>query len=151
MAGSIKVVSFWGVALCAVGSLASSSGHHAAVWRGPVLPARVPFVGRVSAIDVPGAVVVLAHDAIPGYGPAGRLTLRVEDTEALTRFSVGDGVQASMIVTAGRDVVLEHVVVTRRDRRSPDPGSGGRPEENAPRDWGIVAERSADALRGQRT
>lgn len=89
---------------------------------------RVPFVGLVSAVDVPGAAIVLAHDAISGYGPAGLLTVRVDDAEAMRRLAVGDRLRATMILMAGHDVVLEHAVVTPRDQIRPAPESrlGGK-------------------------
>lgn len=109
---NLTIVSLGRNAFCAV-LLLAGSGHHGPQPT-PAAAHRVPFVGLVSAVDVPGAVIVLAHDALSGYGPAGQLRVHVDDAEALERFVLGDRVRATMILAAGHDVVLEHVVVTPR-------------------------------------
>ena len=132
-------VSSLGRHVCAV-LLLAGSGHHGT----PPLPAaahRIPFVGLVSSVDVPGAVIVLSHDAISGYGPAGQLRVRVDDGEAMDRIAVGDRVRATMILAVGRDVVLEHVVVTPRA-----PSSRERPVGIGSRKAQVAAAGFAGAL-----
>ena len=79
----------------------------------PAAPAkRYKLVGTVRSIDAKGRAMVIQHSAIPGYMGAMTMSYDAGPQEDLTKISVGDQIQADLVVNSDTDMHLEKITVT---------------------------------------
>ena len=83
-----------------------------------VVATRYPLTGRIVAIDAPRHVVVIAHDAIPGYMAPMTMPYPVGESIDFSSLIPGDRVSADVVVSPD-SVWLEHVVIQHRERPAP--------------------------------
>jgi len=79
--------------------------------RGP--EQRYELKGTVVFVDLKGATVSIAHEAIPGYMEAMTMPFKLKDDRMLADLAEGDAVQATLVVS-GTHSWLEDMVATRQ-------------------------------------
>jgi len=88
---------------------------------------RYEMKGKVLGVDLKGATVTVAHDAIPGYMEAMAMPFKLKDERAFSFLAPGDGVQAILVVRGDRSW-LEELVVTRQGADTSTTNSAGSTE-----------------------
>jgi protein SCO1/2 len=93
---------------------------------------RYHLVGKVVSVDQSQGILLVDHQAIPGYMDAMTMPYPVPDTAALAALGAGDEITADVVVTAagGR---LENIVVTKK-ATGPAPPAPSRTHEPQPGD-----------------
>jgi protein SCO1 len=93
---------------------------------------RYHLVGKVVSVDTAQGILLVDHQAIPGYMNAMTMPYPVPDTAALAALGAGDEITADVVVTAtgGR---LENIVVTKKGT-GPAPPAPARMHEPQPGD-----------------
>ena len=91
--------------------------------------------GTVVEVDAPAGSVTLAHDEIPGFMPAMKMSFAVRDAETalLRTMAIGDAVAATLVVSDSRSW-LEEVVVTRPPVPGAVPAGAAAPRQPQPGD-----------------
>jgi protein SCO1/2 len=71
-----------------------------------------PFKGKVISVERQDKLVVIAHEAIPGFMDAMTMGFKLKDERDFDRLQRGDRVQASLVVQ-GMESWLESLFITR--------------------------------------
>jgi protein SCO1/2 len=71
----------------------------------------------VLAKDVPGQLVTVSHEDIPGFMPAMTMNYPTKDPHGIHEVEPGDMITADVIVKSNRDFWLENVRITDRSKR----------------------------------
>jgi protein SCO1/2 len=119
--------SFYLIALSVLLAAASCAGRR-------VEEQRFDFKGKVLAVDRSKGEVTVEHEEVKGYMAAMTMDFPLRDADALKTVAAGDGIQATLVVTADADW-LEHPVITKTL-----PGSAGTTPPVGPTEPQLGAE-----------
>jgi protein SCO1/2 len=96
---------------------------------------RFSLKGKVITIDKPTQEIVVDHEAIPGFMGAMAMPYPVKDAKSLDQLSVGDEIRADVVVTDGKPV-LDNIVVMKKASGTTGPSGSAevmpQPGEDVP-------------------
>lgn len=125
---SLGGVALLSLTLVLVASFAACAGKRGAEHR-------YDLKGKVVAVDRVKGEVTIDHEEIVGYMPAMTMPYTLHDADALKVVSVGDQLQATLVVADEGTYWLENPIITKAQTKASDPASttgSAEPQPGAP-------------------